>query len=184
MMLPRLSACALALASLPVLAGDLDLSLTNDSVKFHGNAFNAEDQLQLGAGYTYHEGSRNIVNLDVHAQGRSALGNLPATAGIGIQGLAWDDNPGDGGGIGIGGYGTLNIPAVPGLSVYGALHYSPSILSYGDSRHITNLELRSSYRVIRNAEVFAGYRYLNTDLEGGGDINLDEGILGGIKIFF
>jgi hypothetical protein len=51
---------------------------------------------------------------------------------------------------------------------------------------MTSLELRGSYRVIRNAEVFAGYRYLNTELDfaGSPDINLDEGVLAGIKIFF
>ncbi len=51
---------------------------------------------------------------------------------------------------------------------------------------MTSLELRASYRVIRNAEVFAGYRYLNTELDvaGNPDINLDEGILAGMKIFF
>jgi hypothetical protein len=51
---------------------------------------------------------------------------------------------------------------------------------------MTSLELRGSYRVIRNAEVFAGYRYLNTELDfrGSPDENLDEGVMAGIKIFF
>lgn len=74
-----------------------------------------------------------------------------------------------------------------GLSFGGSLHYAPSILSFGDSDDMTSVELRGgSYRVIRNAEVFAGYRYLNTELDfaGSPDVNLDEGVLAGIKIFF
>src|SRR5690606_14744410 len=130
--------------------------------------------------------SRHIINADFHAQGRTALGNLPTTAGIGMRGVGWDDDDVDGGAIGLGGFATVNIPTVPGLSFGGSLHYAPSILSFGDSDDMTSVELRSSYRVIRNAEVFAGYRYLNTELDfaGSPDVKLDEGVLAGIKIFF
>ncbi len=186
MKVSRVSLMVLSLVSAPVLAGDVDLSLTNESVKGQVNFFGTNDELQLGAGYTYHEGSRHITNVDFHAQGRTALGNLPTTAGIGLRGIGWDDDRLDGGAVGIGGFATVNIPTVPGLSVTGGLHYAPSILSFGDSDDMTSLELRGSYRIIRNAEVFAGYRYLNTELDSplSGDVNLDEGVLAGIKIFF
>src|SRR5690554_5846641 len=186
MKITRISAVALSLAAAPVFASDLDLSLTNDSVKGQVNFFGTQDELQLGAGYTYHEGSRHIGNVDFHAQGRTALGNLPTTAGIGLRGIAWDDDQVDGGAVGLGGFATLSIPDVPGLSFTGALHYAPSILSFGDSDDMTSVELRGSYRVIRNAEVFACYRYLNTDLDApySNDRNLDEGVMAGLKIFF
>ncbi|MDY6841309.1 MAG: YfaZ family outer membrane protein, partial [Pseudomonadota bacterium] len=164
----------------------MDLSLTSNSVKGQVNFLGPNDDVQLGGGYTYHEGSRHIANVDFHAQGRTAIGNLPTTAGLGLRGIGWDDDSLDGGAAGLGGFATVNIPDVPGLSFTGALHYAPSILSFGDSDDMTNLELRGSYRVIRNAEVFAGYRYLNTELDSprGGDVNLDEGIMAGMKIFF
>lgn len=188
-MLFRTSAIALpvamSLAATPVLAADADFSLTNESVKGQVNFFDSRSDIQGGAGYTYHEGSRHLLNGDFYAQGRTALGNLPTTAGIGFRGQLWDDDNLDGGGVGIGGFATVNIPTVPGLSFTGSAHYAPSILSFGDSDNITNLELRASYRVIRNADVFAGYRYINTDLDdSNSDINLDEGVLAGIKIYF
>lgn len=186
MKVTRISALVLSLAAAPVFASDLDLSLTNDSVKAQVNFFGSQNDLQLGTGYTYHEGSRHIGNVDFHAQGRTAIGNLPTTAGIGMRGIAWDDDDLDGGAVGLGGFATVNVPDVPGLSFTGSLHYAPSILSFGDSDDMISLELRGSYRVIRNAEVFAGYRYLNTELDfaRSPDVNLDEGILAGIKIFF
>ena len=186
MKITRISALALSLAAAPVMASDLDLSLTTDSVKGQLNFFGTQDELQAGAGYTYREGGRHIGNVDFHAQGRTALGNLPTTAGIGLRGVGWDDDHLDGGAVGVGGFATVNIPDVPGLSFGGSLHYAPSILSFGDSDEMTSLELRASYRVIRNAEVFAGYRYLNTELDfaGSPDVNLDEGLLAGMKIFF
>ncbi|KEF31616.1 MAG: hypothetical protein EP339_12090 [Gammaproteobacteria bacterium] len=182
----RISLMILSLTAAPAFAGDVDLSLTDDSVKGQVNFFGNNNDIQLGTGYTYHEGGLDILNVDFHAQGRTAIGNLPTTAGIGMRGLAWDADNADGGAIGLGGFGTVNIPDVPGLSFTGALHYAPDILSFGDSEDLTSLELRGSYRVIRNAEVFAGYRYLNTDLDyaGAGDVNLDEGVMAGMKIFF
>lgn len=180
----RLSILALSVAATPALAADFDLSLTNDSAKGQIDFMPNTADLQAGAGYTYHEGSRHIVNLDLHAQGRTALGNLPTTAGIGVQGIGWDDDDFDGGAVGIGGFATVNIPNVPGLSATGALHYAPSILSFGDSDNMTSAEARISYRVIRNAELFAGYRYLNTDLDPRGDIDLDEGAMAGMKLYF
>ncbi len=181
----RVPLIVLSLAAAPVFASDFDLSLTNDSVKGQVNFLDTTADKQFGAGYTYHEGSRHIGNIDFHAQGRTALGNLPTTAGLGLRALAWDDDRLDGGAVGLGGFATVNIPTVPGLSVHGALHYAPSILSFGDSEDMTSLEMRVSYRVIRNAELFGGYRYLNTNLEDiRGDINLDEGVLVGMKLFF
>lgn len=181
----RISVLVLSLAAAPAFASDLDLSLTNDSVKGQFNAFGNNSDIQLGAGYTYHEGSRHIGNVDFHAQGRTALGNLPTTAGIGLRAMAWDQDHVDGGAVGLGGYATVNIPEAPGLSFTGGLHFAPSILAFGDSDDMTSVELRANYRVIRNAEVFLGYRYLNTELEHSSeDVNLDEGVLAGMKIFF
>lgn len=178
-------ATALSFAAVPALAADADFSLTNESVKGQVNFFDGRSDIQAGAGYTYHEGSRHMFNGEFHAQGRTALGNLPTTAGIGFRGMVWDDDDLDGGALGIGGFATVNIPTVPGLSFTGGAHYAPSILSFGDSDELTSIELRASYRVIRNAEVFAGYRYINTDIDGtNADVNLDEGVMAGLKIYF
>jgi hypothetical protein len=180
----RIPLILLSLASSSALAADVDISLTNDSAKGQVNFFQTNSDIQLGAGYTYHEGSRHIGNIDFHAQGRTALGNLPTTAGLGFRATGWEDDKLDGGAVGLGGFATVNIPDAPGLSFTGGLHYAPSILSFGDSDDMTSLELRANYRVIRNAEVFVGYRYLNTDFEGRGDVDLDEGVLAGMKLFF
>lgn len=183
----RVSLLALSIAATaatPAMARDLDLSLTNDSAKAQVNFLDTNSEIQVGAGYTYHEHSRHIFNADLHAQGRTALGNLPTTAGIGMRAIGYSQDHLDGGALALGGFATVNIPDVPGLSVNGSLHYAPSILSFGDSDDLIDIEARVSYRVIRNADVFAGYRYLNTGFEHHGDVNLDEGLMAGMKLFF
>lgn len=176
-----------ALAASPALARDFSLSLTNESVRAQVNATDSASELAYGGGYTYHEGSRHIFNLDFHAQGRTALGNLPTTAGVGLRGIAYDDGDNyDGGGLGLGGFASVNIPMVPGLSVNADLHFAPSILSFGDNDGIFSTSANLSYRIIRNAEFFGGYRYLNADLDNAArsDITLDSGIMAGLKILF
>ena len=64
MRISRVSLLALTLAAAPAFAGDMDLSLTNNSVKGQVNFLGPNDDVQLGGGYTYHEGSRHIANVD------------------------------------------------------------------------------------------------------------------------
>ncbi|MFD2229695.1 YfaZ family outer membrane protein [Alkalimarinus sediminis] len=165
-------------------ASDVSLRISNDSVHTQVNLSPNNSNIDLGAGYMYHEGSRHIINLDLHAKGQTAIGNLPTTAGIGVQATGYDDKRIDGGALGLGGFARLNIPSVPGLAFEGALHYAPSILSFGDSDDLTRVRAQVNYRVIQNADVFLGYHYLNTDLDGGSDVTLDKGIFAGMKLLF
>jgi len=170
---------------LSVQASDFALSLTDDSAKAQINFTDNASELAFGTGYTYHSGSRHIANADFHAQGRTAIGNLPATAGVGMRAMYFRDSPDEGGAVGLGGYSSLNIPDVPGLSLNGSLHYAPTILSFGDSDGMINFETTVSYRVIRNAEFFAGYRFVKTEIEDvRRDLRLDEGFLAGLRIMF
>lgn len=189
----RASLAAALLTGLPIAAqaGDFAISLTDDSVKAQINFADQSDELAFGTGYTYHNGSRHIANLDFHAQGRSAIGNLPATVGVGARSFYFRDSPIEGGAVGLGGYSTINFPDVPGLSINGTLHYAPTILSFGDSDGMTSLELTLGYRVIRNAEFFAGYRYVQTEIDARDrngvnidDVTLEEGFLAGLRILF
>ncbi len=170
-----------------VQAGDFALSLTDDSAKAQLNLNHPSDELAFGLGYTYHTGSRHIGNADFHAQGQTAIGNIPATVRVGARTMYFRDSPLDGGAVAPGGFLKVNIPDVPGLSVSGSLHASPTVLSFGDSDGMVNFESTVNYRVIRNAEFFAGYRYVNASLdvsESKSDLRLEEGFLAGLRIVF
>ena len=176
----------ISLISIPTLsqASDATLRLSNDSVHGQVNSSNSASNTDFGAGYMYHEGSRHIINVDLHAKGQTAVGNLPTTVGIGVQFTGYDTDNVEGGAIGLGGFTRMNVPEVPGLSFEGALHYAPSILSFSDSDNMTRLRIQANYRLIQTADVFAGYHYLNTDIDGSSDVTLDEGLFVGMKLMF
>jgi len=165
-------------------ASDATLRLSDDSVHGQVNLSNNASNLDFGAGYMYHEGSRHIINIDLHSKGQTAIGNLPTTVGVGVQLTGYDVDDFEGGAVGLGGFARLNMPEVPGLSFEGALHYAPSILSFSDSEDLTRLRIQANYRLIQTADVFAGYHYLNTDIDGGSDFTLDEGVFVGMKLMF
>lgn len=170
-----------------VQASDFALSLTDDSAKAQLNLDHPSDELAFGLGYTYHTGSRHIGNVDFHAQGQTAIANIPATVRVGARAMYFRDSPLEGGALAPGGQLRLNIPDLPGLSVNGSLHASPTVLSSGDTDGMVNFESTVNYRVIRNAEFFAGYRYVNASLdvtENTDDLRLEEGFLAGLRIIF
>ncbi len=168
----------------PAYAGSVDLSLSNHSARAQVNAMDVNAPIAFGMGYTYHTGGRHIGNVDVHAQGRTAVANLPTTVGLGVRAIGFDDHGFTGGGLGVGGYAILNIPQVPGLSVEGSAHYAPNVLSFDDARNIFNLDAKVSYRIIRNGAVYGGYRYLNVDRDHRPSRTLDAGMVVGMKLFF
>lgn len=183
--LKLLALSSLVIAS-PLMAADAELSLTSDSVKGQVNFLSPRSDIDFASGYTYHDDKRHLINVDFHAKGQTALGNLPTTAGIGIQALAWDDDLFDGGAAGIGGFAHINFPEMPGLSFRGAAHFAPKILSFGDAESMLSLESSINYRVIRNADAFLGYRFIEADLDNkrSSNLKLDKGIMAGMRIFF
>lgn len=165
-------------------ARDLEVSLGNDTASAQINFLDNNREIALAAGYTYHEGERHIINLDFHAQGRVAMLNLPTTAGVGIQAIGFDDGNLEGAAVGLGGFLKVNIPRVPGLSVSAEAHFAPAVVSFDDAEDLTSLGAKVGYRLIRNAEIFAGYRYLKADVDNRSDLKLDKGGLVGLRILF
>src|SRR5690606_27117380 len=106
---------ALAFSAASSQASEFDFNISDESVNGSVALVPAGSSVDFGAGYIYEKGGTHIGNADFHARGRTALGNLPATVGVGVQLNVFEADPIDGGALGIGGYTHLKIPTVPGL---------------------------------------------------------------------
>jgi|SRR5690554_2279490 len=175
---------ALMVAATGSQASEFDLNLSDDSANASVTITPANRSIDFGAGYIYQEGGTHIANLDFHARGRTAIGNLPTTVGIGAQFNWFDEDPVDGGAIGIGGFTRINIPTVPGLGVNLSAYYAPSITSFGDADHFYRWDANLTYRIIQNADVYLGYREVRVDLEHASYITLNDGLIAGFTIHF
>lgn len=185
--------CSSALISSHLFANEFDMRISDDAI--HGNFTISKENssAQFGAGYFYKNADTaiNILNLDLHTKGQTAIANLPTTIGIGFQANLFKEEAFKGSAIGIGGSMRVNIPDAPGLSIETDLHYAPSVLAFGDSDEFRRFRLQANYRIIESADISLGYRYLNvgTDfVQNGQQINnnhtFESGAFLGLKLTF
>ena len=165
-------------------ASEVEINIGNESVNAQVNLLTGTRQAEFGGGYIYREGGVHIGNVDLHARGQTALGNLPTTVGIGAQMSFFDEDRLDGYALGLGGYAHLKIPEVPGLGFKAAVHYAPSITTFSDAEQFLRTDLKVTYRVIQNADVYVGYRNVRVDIENQGHRSLDENVHLGFMIIF
>ena len=174
----------LALSAAGSHASEFDFNISDESVQASLTYVPAARSLDLGVGYIYEEGGTDVGYAEFHARGRTALGNLPTTVGIGLQFNAFDDDKADGTAVAIGGYTHLKIPSVPGLGFNLGAHFAPSITSFGDSDHYLHWDAKFTYRVIQTADIYAGYRQIKLGREHDSVISLAEGAMVGFRLYF
>lgn len=172
----KITSSVIALSSLfattNVTANEFDLRLSDDAV--HGNFTldNSRANAKFGLGYFYKDGddySSNIVNASLHSKGQTVIGNLPTTVSIGLESNLFKLDNFKGSAIGIGGSVRVNIPNTPGLSIETELHYAPKVLSFGDSNEFRRFRTQANYRIIENADIAIGYRYVNVGSDASND---------------
>lgn len=192
--LPALTVCAIMALAVTLLsqhadATELDLNISDQSINLQVSTqpplpAGTQSKFAIGAGYIYREGGTKIANLDFHALGQTVLGNMPTTVSIGARGIYFDEDAADGAAVALGGGAHVKIPAVPGMGVKLTTHFAPQITSFGDAENLLLTELRATYRVIQNADIYAGYRVVRARLEDSGSQSIDENLHVGFTLIF
>ena len=60
--------------------------------------------------------------------------------------------------------GAIDAYIIPKLFISGSVHYAPNILTGGDFENYLELGARISFKLLPNADIFAGYRFLETEI--------------------
>ncbi|MER2490963.1 YfaZ family outer membrane protein [Catenovulum sediminis] len=84
----------------------------------------------------------------------------------------------------LGGFAQYNIPTAKEVSLIGEFFYAPGITSSDDIDYQTDLNVRVNYQLLPNGAVYAGYRYLQTNIEDSRNLILDKGIHLGFEFSF
>lgn len=167
-------------------ASDFDLRISDDALHLNLAIVDDYSALSYGGGYFYkdNDDAIHVVNLDLHSQGQTALGNFPTTVKVGIQANYFDEDGIDGAAIGLGGSARINLPDAPGLSWESQAHFAPEVLAFDDAKRFARLSTQLNYRVIQTADLNAGYRYLNTKLKNGTKRTFESGWFVGLRLNF
>lgn len=169
-----------------LIADTAALKISDDALHANYSVHDSYSELSYGAGYFYKDADEaiHIGNLDLHSRGQTAIGNLPTTVEIGIQGnLAHQDDL-NASAAALGGSMRVNLPDAPGLSLQANAHFAPDVLAFEDAKRFVRAGAQLNYRIIQSADLSAGYRYLSTKLKSGEKHTFESGLFLGVELNF
>lgn len=166
---------------------ELDLSVSNDSARLSVAGPVRGDNVQLEGSWLHHQDRGNVFGVAGYLTGAAAGGNTPLEAGLGLKlnGIAHDQGEEeDGGALAIGGFARYTLPEYDRFAVGGGLYYGPEVLAFGDVEEYLELTGWASYSVIRDADLYIGWRSVKADFKDDGDITMDTGFHLGLRARF
>ncbi|MCP1726393.1 hypothetical protein J2T60_000358 [Natronospira proteinivora] len=169
------------LGSGPVAALTLDLNLSDESAEL--KVANQGGILETQFSWIHEQDHGDVLGLALHMVDDANPGGSRLDMGIGGRVLAVDTPGPDGLALAIGGYFRYTIPNMNRLGIGGDLYHAPSIVSGGDLERYTQWAIRGEYQILRQANVYLGYRQVRPDF-GGGSETLDSGIHVGLRLNF
>ncbi|MEL6300327.1 MAG: YfaZ family outer membrane protein [Pseudomonadota bacterium] len=167
-------------------ADALDLSLNDDAVRANYQWAHPTRDFQVDGGWLHHQDRGDVVHIGFHVTGDASSGDTPLDGGIGgkIFHVSPDNGPLDATVLAVGGFFRYTFPRYNRFNLYGHAYIAPDVLSFGDGEQFQEIELRAGYSVLRNADVFIGARYTNTEFDPAGDLTSDNGLHLGIQLKF
>lgn len=133
---------------------DVNVTLVNGKVLVAGNIQGADQYLKFGVGAKAAVGRADRANEN--------LGYLGLGARLGYL---------------------IPNASIP-MGVFGEAFYAPSITSFGKTEEVVEVSLDLEAEVAPSAKGYIGYRFLNMDVEGGTDVDLDKSVHLGVMIEF
>ncbi len=175
------------LVSSQALAAGADINVSSDAFRLSGDVPLPNRNILFDGSWLHHKDKGDTLSVGAYLTGKAAGGNRPLTAGLGTRLYYVHYDAGaneDGTNLTLGGFVRYQFPQLDRLAVGGTLFYAPSVLSFGDSDEFYEFESWVGYSVIRDAEVYLGFRRIKSDFDDGGDTMIDTGFHVGLRARF
>lgn len=116
--------------------------------------------------------------------GDAGARNADVVAGLGAR-LQYLDGDGDqGGGLVLGGQVRVKLPQATRVRFNAYGYYGPNASIFGDLDQFAELSVSVGYEILRDAELYLGYRYIEVGLDEGPDVDVEDGLHVGIRLDF
>lgn len=191
-----ISSATLVAASLvaPAYAsGSLSLDLSDDAVRVQYAStvsMSADSEFEWDAGFLMVEGEggssdRKLFTGTIRSVGDAGVAEHQVNAALGMR-AAWLNGSGfDAQALAVGGEVSARFQGMDRLVFAGYGYYAPKVLSFGDADDFFEFGARAGYQVLRNGEVYLGYRRVTFEPKlGGGSVTADTGFHLGMKFGF
>jgi hypothetical protein len=180
-----LASLLLAVLGAPAQAAEVDLSVNADAARL-GVGVPIGNNLLIDGSWLYHSDHGNVVSAGGHVTG-AASGVDPLWAGVGLR-LSYikndRDSEEDGVALGMGGFVRYTLPQYDRISFGGSLYFAPGVLSFGDVDKFYEAGIWAGYSVIKDADVYLGWRKVEADFNDDGSKSMDSGLHIGLRARF
>ncbi len=128
----------------------------------------------------------DVAGFGVHLVDFATTGSDPLQVGVG--GRFFFINPdgpgGNGTALGVGGFARYTLPEYNRIALSGHAYFAPNIVAFGNADRFFEYAFRVEYNILRQANVYVGYRHVSTDFSGGPTLTMDTGLHVGLRITF
>lgn len=177
----------LSAAAVAAQGANLDFNLASNAAAVDYTANLTESGLEGDLLYLHHTNK-----VDIGAAGLDLVGNAspvgsPLLFGVGAK-LFYIDPKGvtgsSGSALGVGAHVRYTWPTYNRFILGGQLYYAPNIVSFQNVSHFMLVSVDAGYEVLRNADVYVGYRHVTASFNGSQDVTLDTSFVLGLNLTF
>jgi hypothetical protein len=187
---PAVFALLLTTAAGTAQAGNLDVNLASNAAAIDFTSQLTDSGLEGDIGYLHHTDVADIAAAGLDLVGNASPVGSPLLFGVGGK-LFYvdpkDPNTSSGSAVGLGFHFRYTWPDYNRFGIGGELYYAPSIVSFQNVSRYLQTGVRAEYEVLRNADVYVGYRYISAGFTNGsqnGALTLDSSFVIGMSLTF
>ncbi len=176
----------LAAAASAAQSANLDFNLATNAAAVDYTANLTDTGLEGDLSYLHHTDKVDIAAAGVDLTGNASPVGSPLIFGVGGK-LFYIDPKGtgsSGSALGIGAHFRYTWPDYNRFVLGGELYYAPNIVSFQNVDHYMQVSVRAGYEVLRNADVYIGYRHVSASFDGSAGVTLDSSFVLGMNLTF
>ena len=176
----------LSAAAVAAQGANLDFNLASNAAAVDYTANLTESGLEGDLLYLHHTNKVDIAAVGVDLVGNASPVGSPLLFGVGAKVFAINPKggQGDGSAVGVGAHVRYTWPTYNRFILGGQLYYAPNIVSFQNVSHFMLASVDAGYEVLRNADVYVGYRHVTGSFNGSQDVTLDTSFMLGLSLTF
>jgi YfaZ precursor len=177
---------ALVSAAFATSAANIDFNLASNAAAVDFTTNLTETGLEGDLGYLHHTGKVDIADAGLDLTGNASPVGSPLIFGVGAKAFFISPKTVNENGlaVGVGAHFRYTWPTYNRFAIGGELYYAPNIVSFRNTDRYLQAGVRAAYQVLRNADVYVGYRYITAAFGGGSSITLDSSLMVGMSLTF
>jgi hypothetical protein len=174
------------LASVAVMADEIDLTLSDSSALFRylKQSHSNYGQTELDAGLLYTENNDFMLMLGMQVMGEAGSGSPGLNLGIGFKGFTANTDTYDLLAFAIGGELHYTPQSMSRVGFRAQFYHAPNIVTFMDADRLTYSTLSIEYDLLQQAKVYLGYRNVRASFSGQSNVDLDDDTHIGFRIMY